>query len=234
MSAQAIHAAQGQPGREERGWYLLYRLEEELYTPRLERSTSRSRCFTSWAARIARGGCSVPGGCTGSRGQHLAGRCSSDDRVLGVRVPERAEAVSCRDHGRDPRGRPRRASRGGEKKHKQERPKKIKNERKRTTNKYMQYRCRYAASTVSQTEASEPPGSRPTAARRPDLSQPPRPSLAGHLYAQQHTATLHAQRTDPTGCGTADSTEPSRSMRVITSQHSWLGGGVPRQAGSRP
>ena len=42
------------------------------------------------------------------------GRCSSDGRVLGVRVPERAEAVSCRDHGRDPRGRPRRAPREGE------------------------------------------------------------------------------------------------------------------------
>jgi hypothetical protein len=84
--------------------------------------------FTSWAARIARGGCSVPGGCTatGSRGQHLAGRCSSDGRVLGVRVPERAEAVSCRDHGRDPRGRPRRAPREGEETQTGKTPKKIK------------------------------------------------------------------------------------------------------------
>ena len=30
----------------------------------LERETRWSRCFTSWAARIARGGCSVPGGRT--------------------------------------------------------------------------------------------------------------------------------------------------------------------------
>jgi hypothetical protein len=30
LSAQAIHAAQGQPGRERRGWYPLGQLEEEL------------------------------------------------------------------------------------------------------------------------------------------------------------------------------------------------------------
>ena len=30
----------------------------------LDRRTRWSRCSTSWATRIARGGCSVPGGCT--------------------------------------------------------------------------------------------------------------------------------------------------------------------------
>ena len=30
LSAQAIHAAQGEPGREGRGWYPLWQLEEEL------------------------------------------------------------------------------------------------------------------------------------------------------------------------------------------------------------
>jgi len=74
------------PGRERRGWYPLglvpsWAAGGGARPRRLERSTSRSRCFMSWAARIARRGCSVPGGRTGWPAP-LAGRCSSDGRVL--------------------------------------------------------------------------------------------------------------------------------------------------------
>ena len=61
LSAQAIHAAPGQPGREGCSWYPLWQLENSS-TRLLERGTRWLKCCTSCAARSSRGGCSVPGG----------------------------------------------------------------------------------------------------------------------------------------------------------------------------
>ena len=83
LRAQAIDAAQGQPGREGRKWHHLCQLEEEL--SQLARSTdqvvevlhfvgdedSPRRVLCPWRVHTPSALC-----------QHLAGRCSSDGRPL--------------------------------------------------------------------------------------------------------------------------------------------------------